>query len=133
MSLSHLLPQIFCVIYVCERLADVLRHQAQELVFDRRQVQQGLAEVGAARRIVDPQPAVDKNRPVLHGVRLLREQTALRGAQSRQKFFYRERFGQIVVRARVQRLDLVFVFAARADHNDRHIRPGADAVTYSKF
>ena len=53
-------------------------------------------------------------------------QAALRRTQARQKLRNGKGLGQIVVRPRVQRLDLVRILISGADHEDRRFRPEPD-------
>ena len=110
-----------------EHLAHILRHQAQELILDGGQVQLIVAQEDTAGSEIHLQLAVDEHGGRCRLRRLHHCQASGRHADTRQQLLHREGLGQVVVRAVVQRLDLIAVLAAGADDDDGHIGPGADA------
>ena len=111
-----------------EDLVDVVRQKAKELVLDGRQVQLLVAEVGDACRVVDSQVAVLECRRLLPLRRRLIVEAPQRRADSRQQLAHGEGLGEVVVRACVERADLVGIFAPCRDDDDGHLRPAANGT-----
>ena len=103
--------------------AGILRQQAEQFVLNGGQVQFLAAQPGTARRQVHPERPVLKDRPRALRSRHQR-QPALGGPQPCQQLLHREGLGQVVVCAGVQRLDLVCILTAGAEHQDGQLRPG---------
>ena len=96
---------------------------AHEAKLDRCQMHSlavpgGLAFFQVDDRGFKRQHAVTRAGP--HGV-------AQGGTYSRQQFARAERLGDVVIGARIERLDLGALLRARRQHDDRHRRPFADA------
>ena len=108
-----------------EHLAHVAAQQAEQLVFDGGQVQLLPAQIGEPRGVVHRQVPVDKG-GVLRGGGPDVLEAAQRHAQAGQQLVHGKGLGQVVVRAGVQRVDLVGVLAAGRDDDDGQLRPGAD-------
>ena len=88
------------------------------------------AQKRAPRSIIHLQPAVGEYSAFVHHSGLQGSQPALGYPQAGQQFLHGERLGQIVICPGIQRLNLIRVLAAGANHNDRQIRPGADTVNH---
>ena len=108
-----------------QHFAAVASQDAQQLIFDGRQMQLLFREESAACRIVDPKRAVDKYGRFL-AVALHLVQPPDRNAKPGQQFIHGKGLDQIIVRSGVQRFDLVAVIAAGADDNNGQIGPGTD-------
>ena len=78
---------------------------------------------------------IDLKLPILiHGFlrarSLHQRQPALGHPEPGQKFFHRKRFCQVIIRSRVQRVDLIRILAPGADHDDRDIGPAPDPADH---
>ena len=83
--------------------------------------------IGTARGIIHLQLSICEYRiRVRHTACLYRSQAPLRDAQPGKQLLNGERFGQIVVSARVQSFYFIGVLAAGADHDNWKIGPGPD-------
>src|SRR5438445_5211949 len=106
-----------------EHLAAMRGERGQQFVFDWRQVQIGTVALYAVCREVDSQRTDFDARRCIAAAAL--GETALRHAQACEKFADAERLAQIIVRARVERGDLVGLLTARRQHKNRPREPFA--------
>src|SRR6185369_12444762 len=91
-----------------------------------REVDLSFVDGDAAREHIDHQASGGDDRLVV-AARLI---TPKRGANARQQLFGTKRLGDVVVRASVQRLDLLVLVHARREHQDRDATPVAQPPTY---
>ena len=109
-----------------EHATGVAREQHEQLVLDRCEVHLAPTPRDLTPREVDAQIAELEHSLVGTCAPALR--MSKRDAHARQQLVHAERLGQIVVRAGVERRDLVFLAAARGDHDDGDAAPLAKAA-----
>ena len=119
-------PDIAGDIVVSEHFPGILRQQAQQPVLNGRELQFFAVERGISRGIVYRQLSVRVYRAVRRGAPGHHVQPPHRRPQAGQQLLHRERLGKIIVRAGVERLDLVRVVASGADDDDGHVGPASD-------
>ena len=105
-----------------EHFAAIRDEQGEQPVLDRRQMNRCAALLNGAQTQVDAHVAEFEYRAG-RGARLLA--AAGRRANPGQQLAYPERLGQIIVRAGIQRFDLVLLPDARRQNDHGNLRPAA--------
>ena len=123
-ALAGTAPHAFDEKAVRQHLAHVLREHGKQAVLDRRQMQLLAIDTGAPRRVIHTQFPVDKDGACRRAAGLHIGQAATGHAKARQQLLYGKRLCQVIIRPRVQRIDLIRILASCGDNDDRQIAPG---------
>ena len=103
-----------------QHLSHIFGKKTQKLVFNGRQMQFLLLQIGAACHIVNPKLSVDKGGST-HLLSLPCRQSSLRHPKPCEKLFYREGLCQIIIRSCIQGIHFVHIFTSGTDNDDWHI------------